>query len=190
MPEGSRRSSGNPTKNQRGSELMKAKRRGDTEFLRDALVDAEIRTMAVKYLGDIGATEAIPQILRLVSAGDPITRSSSIRALTKLDAEEAVDELERVIAADESNTVRAHAVSAISRLGKPERVLPVLFRALEDPDGSVSACAAHHIGRFGDASAIPALLKAKESHSIVRGGAYRKAIRRIRRRRDGGLRPA
>jgi len=138
--------------------------------------------MAVKYLGDIGATEAVPQILRLVSAGDPITRSTSIRSLTKLGAVDAVDELERVIAEDESGTVRTHAVSAISRLGAPDRVLPVLFGALDDPDGSVSACAAHHIGRLGDGSAIPALVEAKESHSFVRGGAYRKAIRKIRRR--------
>jgi hypothetical protein len=175
-----------PTKSQRGSELIKAKRRGDTEFLRAALVDAEIRAMAVKYLGDIRASEAVPDLLRLLAASDPITRSTTIRALTKIGAEEAVENLERMIANDASGTVRTHAVSGISRLAEPERLLPILLRALEDHDGSVSACAAHHIGRLGHEDAIPALRKARESHSFVRGAAYQKAIRRIKRRQGRG----
>lgn len=171
--------------NQRCSELIKAKRRGDVDYLVAALTDAEIRAMAVKYLGQLGATEAVPQVRRLLAAGDPITRSTAIRALTRLDAREAVADLEDLIESDSSGTVRTHAVSAFRRLGEPADTIPVLFRALRDPDGGVSACAAHQLGVIGDHSAIEPLREAQRSHSWIRAGAYRKAIRRIKLRNRG-----
>jgi hypothetical protein len=168
--------------NERGRRLLVARREGDVGYLRDALVDAEIRSSAARLLGVMGATEAIPQLMRLLRAGDPRTRSSALRALTRLEAREAVSSVKPLVLSDESATVRTHAVSAFRRLGQPAQTIPVLLKALRDPDGGVSACAAHQLGVIGDESAIEPLRVAQRSHSWVRAGAYRKAIRRIRLR--------
>jgi HEAT repeat protein len=168
--------------NERVSKLLKAKHRGDVAYLVAAFADPQIRSMAARCLGQMGATEAIPDLMRLLPAGDPLTRSSAIKALTRLDAREAVPELIEMIRDDPSNTVRTHAVSAVARLAEPSHFAPVFLAALQDPDGGVSTCAAHHLGLNAGTDAIEPLTNARRSHSFIRRGAYTKAIRRIRRR--------
>jgi HEAT repeat protein len=103
----------------------------------------------------------------------------------RLEATAAAPELERLVLRDASATVRTHAVRALRRLGEPAAAVPVFLAALQDRDGGVSACAAHQLGVIGDASATEALRRAERDHHFVRRGAYRKAVRRIRRRASG-----
>jgi HEAT repeat protein len=133
-------------------------------------------------LGQMGATEAIPQLMRLLSVADPKVRSSATKALWRLDAQDALPELMRMATTDPSPVVRSHAVGAIRRIGEPTLVMPVLLEALRDPDGGVSACAAEELGEIADASAIEQIKAASVGAHLLRGGAYRRAVRRIRKR--------
>jgi bilin biosynthesis protein len=170
------------TKNEKVRKLVAAKSKRDAPYLLEALRDPEARTIAARYLADIGATEAIPSLMRLLSATDTRTRSAAIKALWSLGAVEALPDLEALAANDASPVVRSHAVGALERLGDP-RAIPVLIEALQDSDGAVAWCAATALGSLGDVTAIEPLKAAAKRAHFLRRGAYRKAIRRIRSRK-------
>ena len=173
------------TRNQKIQAVRVAKRNGDVAYLLAALADTDMRTFAARYLADIRARDAIPEVMRLLTAADPGTRSAAIKALTKLGAIEALPELMAMATDDASGVVRSHAVGAIRRLGDPADVVPVLLQALRDADGGVSVCAAEELGWVGDQSAIEPIQAAGVGAHLLRRGGYRKAIRRIKARQHG-----
>jgi HEAT repeat protein len=170
------------TKNQRVSALNVARQSGDVAYLVDALSDPEDRDIAAMLLGKMGATDAIPQLMRLLSVAAPGTRSSATKALIRLDARDALPELVRMATTDNSPVVRSHAVAAVRKLGEPAQAVPVLLEALRDPDGGVSAGAAEELGVVADATAIEPIKSAAVGAVFLRRYFYRRAIRRIRRR--------
>jgi HEAT repeat protein len=170
------------SKNELVRGLIRAKLDRDAEHLMNALRDPEVRGMAARYLAIIGARESIPQLTRLLSVADPGARSGAIKALTKLGAGDVLPDLIMMATNDPSPVVRSHAVGAMRRLGDPPVVVPVLLNALRDSDGGVSACAAEELGAIADASAIEPIKAAAVGAHLLRRGAYRGAIRRIRMR--------
>jgi len=170
------------TKNERIRSLIDAKLNRDVPYLADALSDPEIRTIAARYLGDIGAEETAPMLMRLLSVSDPGSRSAATKALTKLRATEALPDLVALARTDPSAVVRSHAIGALGRLGEPSAVIPVILEALQDTDGGVSACAAEELGSIADFAAIEPIQAASSGAHFLRRGAYRRAIRRIRKR--------
>lgn len=150
--------------------------------LLSALRDPEVRDVATMLLGQMGATEAVPDVTRLLRAGGPGTRSSALKALTRLDARQALPDVLHLVTSDTNAAVRANAVSAARRLGEADAVLPTLIAALDDPDGVVSACAAENLGWIADESVIPAIQAASDRMSFFYRRACRRAVRRIRKR--------
>jgi hypothetical protein len=60
--------------------LMTARRITDTATLVASLRDPDNRSFAAMYLSELGATEAAPEIVRLLEANDPLVRSRAARA--------------------------------------------------------------------------------------------------------------
>jgi HEAT repeat protein len=169
------------TKNQRIHRLKEAKAAGNVSVLVESLQDPDVRTIAASFLGDLGAREAIPEISRLLSSSNPRTRSGAIKSLRKLHAVEQAPALLTLALHDESSVVRSHAVGALETAGGPE-AQRVLVEALNDPEPAVGWCAARVLGLVGDEQAIGPLEEGSARSNVLRRGAYRKAIRTIRKR--------
>jgi HEAT repeat protein len=169
------------TKNQKVHALLVAKSNGDDDYLLAALTDPDVRTIASRLVADVQAEGAVPRLLTLLRAADPRTRSASIKALARLSAVEAEPVLLTMAISDTSPVVRSHAVGALERMGD-DRARKVLVHALKDSDGGVRWCAAHVLGRIGDAACIEPLRRAASEAHFLRRRAYRRAIRRIRAR--------
>jgi HEAT repeat protein len=169
------------TKDQRIHRLMQAKAAGNIPVLVESLQDPDVRTIAASFLGDLGAKEAIPEISRLLSSSNPRTRSGAIKSLRKLHAVEQAPALLALALNDESSVVRSHAVGALETAGGP-KAQQVLIEALNDPEPAVGWCAARVLGLIGDEQAIGPLKEGSARAHFLRRGAYRKAIRAIRKR--------
>jgi HEAT repeat protein len=158
-----------------------ARRDGNVEYLIDSLNDPSARTWAARYLGNLGATEAVPALQRLLRAGDPKARIAAADALGRLGAREAMDELIELAQRDQNEGVQSHAARALGELGD-RRVEPVLARLLASPRRWVRLNAAHALGQLADEPAIPMLRAASRREPFYLRGTYRQAIRRVRRR--------
>jgi HEAT repeat protein len=161
--------------------VRKASAKRDTAYLVDALRDPALRSWAAYYLGKLDAVEATPALLRLLRARDPEARAAGARALGSLRASEAAAELISLTDSDPDLTVRSHAVSALVRIGDG-RGTPALVRCLGASDWRVRSSAAGALGLFAGEDVIPALKSAARRERFLLRGAYRKAIRSIRRR--------
>jgi HEAT repeat protein len=171
------------TKNQKGHALLIAKKNRDDAHLVAALTDPDVRTLAARFLADVGAVGAVPQLLMLLNASDPRTRSAAIKALARLRAVEARPALMSMAISDASPVVRSHAVGALEKVAD-DGARAVLIQALKDSDSAVGWCAARVLGLVGDATVIEPLRSAASKAPLLRRGAYRTAIRRIRSRID------
>jgi len=169
------------TKDDRIQKVREASARGDIEYLRDALSDTDARSWAARYLGKLGATEAIPQLVRLLGAKDPKVRLASADALGMLGARQGKTELCSLAAADPSVAVRTHAIIALGNIGEPDTEADVI-KLLSDGDWMVRDAAAVALGQFGTAAAIPTLEWAGRRRNLLTRRPYRRAIKEIRRR--------
>ena len=172
---------------QRRAELLAAERQGDSERLLAALRDPESRWWAARLVADLGVTEAVPDLTRLLDAADPHIRCVAIRSLARLRAGEAADRLLGVAAEDETDWVRSWAIAAVGELGAAgalgERdVVPLLCRYVDDPSHKVRASAAHALGVLADPRALEPLREAWKRERGIKNRyrtrpAYRNAIR-------------
>src|SRR5260221_10454745 len=87
--------------------IFLAKQRQDVGSLIDALRDDEHRPMAAKFLGDLGAAEAAPGLLRMLDARDARARRAAARALGRLRVSEATPRLSEVAQSDADAVTRA-----------------------------------------------------------------------------------
>lgn len=169
------------TKDERIRALLTAKNERDSGYLIGALVDPDIRFMAAAYLGDIGATEAVPALLRLLSVGHPKTRTAAARALGRLSAVEAVPRLMELAANDPDLAARSHSIQALANIGD-RRAQSLLIDLLDDSNWLLRSDVVYALGVMGDEGAIAPLQAAASKRSLFRRRAYRKAMRNIRRR--------
>lgn len=160
--------------------VRRARRERDVETLVAALQDETEASLAADYLGQIGATSAIPALIPLLEASDPHQRASAALALGKLNASAACPRIREIAEQDETPWVRSCAISALGSLSCDTADL--LVRALEDADLRVRGAAVTVLGESGQPDAIPALLAARRRDHWFAYRSYNKAIRQIKRR--------
>jgi HEAT repeat protein len=163
---------------ERQAAIVEAGRGGDVADLRAALSDPDHRYLAAKYLGDLGAEDAVHDLVRLLSAHDAVTRSAAARALGQLRAAEARSKLLSMVREDQDSRVRAWAASAVARIGG-EDVLPTLAALLDADDWPLRRAGAYSLGLLGDHTCLPELRAAAARERVWRRRVFREAERRL-----------
>jgi HEAT repeat protein len=129
---------------------------------------------ALLRLRDRGAEEAVPQVLPLLGADDPMLRATAANVLGELGAgdPEAVERALVRALADPEAIVRSEVADALGILGFAGAA-PALQRVvLDDPDATVRASAAESLGDFAQPAALAALaLALRDDDEAVRGYA-------------------
>jgi HEAT repeat protein len=139
--------------------LFEAKRRHDYAYLIEALRrEHDVSLLPARWLADAGVVEAVPTLVELLDASDPVARSHAIMALQKLGfPEEARPRLVEMARADEDRYVRGWAASVLGEFNGGREITRLLVSLLADPDWFVSSGAAAGLGRHGDVLALPPL---------------------------------
>jgi HEAT repeat protein len=155
-------------------------RERDVDTLVSALGDEVEASLAVSYLGRMGAVSAVPAILPLLSADDPHQRAGAATALGQLDASVACPRLAELARSDEVPWVRSCATEAVGRLSCGDAGT-LLLDALADPDIRVRRIAVVSLMDKGHHEAIPQLRTARRREHWYSKRIYSKAIRRLKR---------
>ena len=154
--------------------LLKA--RGDIKGLIDALYyfrDDGVRSRAAEALGELKASEAVPQLIRALVDPAPSIRESAAKALGMIGDARATGHLIRALG-DEWEVHRA-AVKALEGIGTP--AVEALLRNLEFlktirpvyPRNGVMGGVIEALGGIGDRRAVEPLMEAlKDESSLVR----------------------
>jgi HEAT repeat protein len=164
--------------------------RGDVPYLLAALTDPHHRPLAADALAELGETEAITAILRLLDASDPLTRIAALQALGKLQAKEAAPRIREIAKSDANPTARSWAAAVLAQMHDPD-AFEVALPLLRDPTLTVRASAAHTLASIGDPRGLSALRAARPKpwqsplDWWVNGETYRRAIAGLERRAAG-----
>lgn len=160
--------------------LFQAKEDGDVAYLLDALRDPQYRFMAVKFLGELKAREAVHPLIQLLRAGDRSTRSSAAGALAEIGSTEAVPELIDRVRSEADVVPRTWAITALGALGD-ERAVEPLCGLLSDDDVLVRQSAARALGILGHPHALAPLQEAAARERWYNRRRHKQAMRKIRR---------
>ena len=146
--------------------------------LDDARTAAE-RGGAGDALGRIGDSRAVSRLLRALEDPAMTVRRTSMVALLRLEAMNAVPRIARLLEEDESGGVRVIAAGVLGKFEDP-RAVPALVRGLSDSQWYVRQASATALGQIGDRRAIAALEKATRDprKSVARAAAA--ALRALR----------
>ncbi len=124
--------------------------------------DETLRNAVALALAKIGAPAA-PSLRLILSLSDAAAVAAAVEALAMIGrpAEAAVPDLEALAARSLLPLQLACAAALVSLAGDPERGLPMLLNALENPDPQVRKTAVEKMAGLGPAghSAIPNLLR-------------------------------
>lgn len=132
---------------------------------------------AVRALGAIGDSDALPLILELTDHPSPDARPIALGALGGFDDPRALEAALAGLARKRDEEQRA-AIWALKNIGSP--AVGPLTQLLKDDRSNVRASAALALGLVGDAEAIPALEEAAGDDDTKVAGAARAALRKIR----------
>lgn len=123
------------------------------------LMEAEevVGTHISDVLADLGATEAIPALAKLLRADFSGTRSAGLSALARLRARDRLPEIRRALA-DESPMVLFMAADTVGRLEDAESI-PALRGLLRHPDEWVRDSAARALAAVGSREGVPILFR-------------------------------
>lgn len=156
-----------------------------TEVINNPKNLASVKQRAVKALGNIRHSEAVPVLLKVLKEDeDNSLIIETIEALGKLPKqcvdEENGEDVEEVLIKLLSNKYtismyRPHIIKALGKIGTIKAV-PSLINALKKEDNLSRKCAAKALGNIGSQKAIPALLKAV-SHLDM--GVYRASAKAL-----------
>lgn len=157
----------------------------DPEYVRAALSDPEMRYVAAGAVADLGDTEAIPDLMRLLRAADPHVRVAAVKALGKLHADEAIPRLRELAEGDEVSWVRTWAADTLVDLGYTE-VKPILLDLLREDRWIDRSFAVYSLGVLGDPTTLAAVSEARRRDRwhwryLLMRGQYREAVKRLRR---------
>ena len=134
-----------------------------------------VRKFAAKELGEIGNTQAIPHLIKLLKDRYPEVRQFAAIALGKIGDTRAVPPLINALG-DRQWVVRLAATRALGKIGDTRAVQP-LIKAMGEvnespyssPDDSERGAAISALGEIGDSSAVQPLIKALgDTHYDVR----------------------
>jgi len=163
-------------------DLRAARQRRDIDTLVVGLDDPIEGHFAANYLAELHATQATPQIAKLLSDPAPKKRSAALKALGALGSAQHLPEIERLARADVVPWVRASAVEAAAKLAPIDELRPLLHRGLVDEGWQVRFTAAYVLGLEGSEEDSSVLASAARRDVWWRRRVYRKATRAIRRR--------
>lgn len=130
--------------------------------LRD--VDPRVRAVAATALSDVGAKEALPNLLVLVEDDDAHVRQMAIAALGEIGDPRATERLRRALS-DARPEVRFQAVMAFPRVvARKEEARSAIFEAMADKDALVVHIAIRMAEEIAeeDAADEDVLVRAKE----------------------------
>jgi HEAT repeat protein len=117
--------------------------------------DAGIRAAAALKLGEIGASVAVPSLIKSLRDSEIKVRFCAVKALGQLADPTTVVHLQLVLSSNETS-IRKAAVDALEKIGNDEAI-SVLLKVLGDSDIGFPAATA--LGNIG-ITAIPGLLNA------------------------------
>lgn len=165
--------------------LRAARRKGDVETLLSGLKNSTEAPFAARFLAEIGSRDSAAAIAPLLSAESAHTRAAAVDALGTLQHVEALPQILHLAETDPAASVRAMAAIAACKTADIALVRPMLLVLLHDTNWQPRRVAAQLLGRWGSNGDVPSIRTAQESESWWRRGAYRDAIRKIRRRSKG-----
>jgi HEAT repeat protein len=146
--------------------FLRARKDGDVETLIEALRHPELRSMAVRRLGELRADAAVPMIIPLLDAQSDPLRAAAARALGLLQGKEAFGKLIDVASNDSAPAARAWALYAVGCIGLTDldpRVLPLASAPIDMVrHAAIAALAA---SSAAEVSATGAQLRASEPRS-------------------------
>jgi HEAT repeat protein len=116
-----------------------AARRGDVDYLIDALADPEARGSAALRLGDLGERRAVPALTRNLHIRNDIDRNLAAKALGKIGDPSAITGLLEVATEDEAAGVRTTAIDSLVKLGSPDGA-EMLAQLAVDPSPVLATC--------------------------------------------------
>ena len=119
------------------------------------------RVIAAEVLGNIGSTAAVPELIRLLSAGAAAEKNRAADSLGKISdsAEQSVPALLQAINSDEQEEVRGSATLAISRLAPDStEAVTILEAALANSSWYVRGLAVEALARIGSNAARTVLM--------------------------------
>ena len=151
--------------------FLEARKRGDVQALIEAFRHPELRPLAVRTLGELRATEAIPKLVPLLDARSNVLRRAVARALGRLQAREAHGRLLEVARSDGDPVVRQWAVFALGCIGfdRPDQRI---IHLAADADAGVRHSAIGSLLASSATSAAGLPLRAREDrkgrHAIDR----------------------
>ena len=146
------------------------------------LADPIKASRASTYLAQIGATEAAPEIERLLSASQPYIRVAAVAALGKLRARDAAGSVEHLARGDQNQAVRSFALVALAEILGPDARPTIRSAVADDPDWRTRRAAALALGLVGDREDLNILSSAAAEEPRWRRRRYHQARRAIRRR--------
>lgn len=120
--------------------------------LRDPQEEREVKSVAMKSLGKIRDSRAIPHLVEALGSPDPATGQPLADVLVHFGAE-TVSPLTEVIKKSASEPQRVWASRILGRLGLPEAV-PILTHALADHSEKVRESATVSLGQTKDRRAV------------------------------------
>lgn len=124
------------------------------------------REVAAAALGNIGAAEAVPDLIR--AAWLPETRNAAIGALAEIGDSRAIDVLLSALSDPEEPEAQKAASDGLMNIGEP--AVPALIdkieiRSKEDPQNHERALVVKILGEIGDLRAIDPLTRALDDPS-------------------------
>jgi HEAT repeat protein len=167
--------------------LFRAHREGDLVYIIESLRFApEDASVAAHWLADAGATEAIPELVRLLDVAHGPARGAAARALQRLGPpEEAKRRLVEMARTDDRVGTRVVAAIALGEYRDPA-LTNVLVELLDDPNWNVRRGAAAGLEKLGDPTALEPLRRGLRSLRwrpfwwYLNRVAYKKAIKALR----------
>jgi HEAT repeat protein len=136
-----------------------------------------VRQLASEALGDIGAKEAAPPLIELVSTDQSGARPEAIEALGKIGDPAAIGPILSALR-NGSVAVRKKGIAALSRF-RDSRSVDALVAALSDRDEDVRIAAAAGLGEIGDARVVESLERVADTDAS--GEARTTAVQAIER---------
>ena len=119
--------------------VKEAAQRGDVEFLINALADPDMRGSAALRLGDLGAREPVPALIRNLRVRNDLDRNAAVKALGKIGDPSAISALLEVAEEDEAAGVRTTAIDSAAMLNSP-RGVELLTELAIDPSPLLATC--------------------------------------------------
>lgn len=117
----------------------------------------DVKEEAVRTLGEIGTSEAVPALIQTLQDKDAdfSSRCMAVWALGEIGTSEIIPVLIQTL---QDGEIIREAASALGRIGTSETI-SVLITTLENKDGKCTREAARALGEIGSSEAVPALIQ-------------------------------